>query len=530
MAGILDALDELTSGLSKHPGAEELLGAIPAIAGAWMLARPYRSTVGTPLGAALATLGGGIAAHGYSDEQRMRREQEQADKQKRLSTAFQQMEGAFPASGAAGPAMPLPEAMRKLTGAGATIPESLDIVKALQPPKAPEQTFQLFKEPGMQVSRFNTHQGTLEPIPNAPTIPAAKSAAEQGSYWYVPKGDGSTFVGPTFVARGTNPPPGSLREPPKPEKTSKAGKQSEFDFFRAAHPELSADDALRQFSALKRSPEKAEKPRYSFLFDTKGNLVRVNQDTLEKTVVGPGLSKSAPAKPKIIRAGDSLVGIGVGPDGTPTATKFFDIPKSVKDKNEFATFSEGYLSDHPDAKGPEIIRAYADARKGTPQPGHYKLGDAIIFYDRDTGDEIRRITAPASAKNKSEWADYAEGYLAKHPEADRTEIVKAYERDKAQARKVFDPNKIKTTINKGSAQYALDIDPATRALVYRIVPATKPGTFRSFLGGGAAETLPGPILPAGIVPYRKKDGTIGFATTKAAAPVMPHSKVVAGDE
>src|SRR5258708_7734468 len=123
MAGLLDVLDELVGSLSKHPGATELMGAIPAIAGAYMLARP-QSRIGTPLGAGLATLGGGLAAKGYGDERDLRAKQEEQQKAKTLSSTISQL---FPAG--AGPKAPLSAALPALVNAGETPGSAIEINK-----------------------------------------------------------------------------------------------------------------------------------------------------------------------------------------------------------------------------------------------------------------------------------------------------------------------------------------------------------------------------------------------------------------
>ena len=73
---LLDALDNVMSSIGKHPGAETLMAAIPAAAGAFMLARPYQSSLGTPIGAILAGLGG-LGAYQGMQGLSQQREQEQ---------------------------------------------------------------------------------------------------------------------------------------------------------------------------------------------------------------------------------------------------------------------------------------------------------------------------------------------------------------------------------------------------------------------------------------------------------------------
>jgi hypothetical protein len=54
LASWLDDLDSLMKEIKAHPGEETLFSAIPAATGAFMLSRPYWSSLGTRLGALVA--------------------------------------------------------------------------------------------------------------------------------------------------------------------------------------------------------------------------------------------------------------------------------------------------------------------------------------------------------------------------------------------------------------------------------------------------------------------------------------------
>lgn len=107
-----------------------------------------------------------------------------------------------------------------------------------------------------------------------------------------------------------------------------------------------------------------ERPREQVLTDDKGHAVIVDLDTGASRPLG-NLFKTAPkgAAPKLIKAGDTLMAVSFDADGNPVSKKVMDIPPSVKNKSEFTTFADGYVTDHPDAKGPEIVKAYSDAKR-----------------------------------------------------------------------------------------------------------------------------------------------------------------------
>ena len=159
--------------------------ALATAGGAALLSRG--GTLGTPLGIALAGLGG------YGLDYAARKGQQK--QQQRLADALKNIT----------PKDSISDVTQRIVGAGGSLGDAESIYKSMQ---GPTPSYSMFKEPGLPVERFNSKTGMLEAIQGAPTVP------------------------------------------PKPQT------QSMFAQFRAANPQLSFNNALKEFKTVsQKSPE-----------------------------------------------------------------------------------------------------------------------------------------------------------------------------------------------------------------------------------------------------------------------------------
>lgn len=143
------------------------------------------------------------------------------------------------------PGDPYSEVAQKVTGVGGTIEQSNSIYTEVNKPKHHyEQTKGI---PGQVQQTFDSDAGEYSPAKGGLKIPEAE------------------------------------------DKSFTAAAQRLF-------PNLSPVEAVKAYSAIRRPPEKADKPRYSLLYDPSGALHRVNEDTMDDTTFGGGLSKAAPKR------------------------------------------------------------------------------------------------------------------------------------------------------------------------------------------------------------------------------------------
>lgn len=157
MAGIFDSLDDFMAAIAKHPGAETLFSALPLAAGTFMLSRP-QTTLGTPIGALLAGLGGFGAYQGIQGTNE-RQQQEEASKQSaKIADLIKQ---------ASPSAEPLPVFNQNALRAGA----GLGDLKSLDEAAGYTGTKQRMVYDAKRGGSINLDTGQFTPIKDLPQLP-----------------------------------------------------------------------------------------------------------------------------------------------------------------------------------------------------------------------------------------------------------------------------------------------------------------------------------------------------------------------
>jgi hypothetical protein len=311
-----DDLDSLVTRISKHPGAEELIGALPLLAGTVLMARgqasPYGSTrIGTPLGAGLSALGGGLVAHGLSHEP--------PPPATPTSVTFinpkaNQLASLTPSTGTTQPTS-IPSGF-----------EPLSVWEAQQKPSKPSawEEFKA-KHSNLSIDEQIKQFKALQEKPANPWVPNPINAR-------------------AMAILGTTDPRVLAQHPEAIEQAKREDTEQQ-----------------KQIAAANRAPRE---PHRQALVDASGKVTgMLDLDTGKVLpVIGPDLYKTPPKTSafKYQRFGNEVYRIGVKPDGSPDFNKALDIPPAVKNKSEYSDFASGYLDKNPGADGMEVAKAYDD--------------------------------------------------------------------------------------------------------------------------------------------------------------------------